>query len=138
MRLLEAISMSILWKEEGIGHTFTDKPGYRKDNIVNDYRWNQYLLRNIKAEHRSKFEALHRKWWCLHMNETFWSVTKKSQANKSNIWFDSMLFYLKLYNIQCFFDFQNDMNIWQHMKMHSISSKTTSRINRIVSTHGQQ
>ena len=38
----------------------------------------------MSAEHRSKFAALHRQWWHLHMSEKFSSGTENSkQANKN-------------------------------------------------------
>ena len=37
----------------------------------------------MNAEHRSKFAALHRQWWRLHMSEKFSSGTKTpKQTNK--------------------------------------------------------
>ena len=41
----------------------------------------------MRAEHRSKFAALHRQCWRLHMSEKFSSGTKKpNQRNKNNTW----------------------------------------------------
>ena len=40
----------------------------------------------MSAEHRSKFAALHRQWWCLHMSENSSSGTINSkQTNKQII-----------------------------------------------------
>ena len=36
----------------------------------------------MSAEQRSKFAALHRQWWRLHMSEKFSSRTKNSKTNK--------------------------------------------------------
>ena len=43
----------------------------------------------ISAEHRSKFAALHRQWWHLHMSEKFSSGTiNHKQINKQKLLFD--------------------------------------------------
>ena len=40
----------------------------------------------ISAEYRSKFAAIHRLWWRLHMNEKFSSGTfNPKQTNKQSI-----------------------------------------------------
>ena len=36
----------------------------------------------MSAEHRSKFAALHREWWRLHIGEKFSSGIRKSKQNK--------------------------------------------------------
>ena len=36
------------------------------------------------AEHRSKFAALHRQWWRLHMSEKFSSETNKQTNKQTN------------------------------------------------------
>ena len=42
----------------------------------------------VSAEHRSKFAAVHRSWWRLHMSEKFSSGAKKTkQINKQTSFF---------------------------------------------------
>ena len=46
----------------------------------------------MSAEHRSKFAALHRQWWRLHMSEKFSSGTINSkQPNKKLICLESWI-----------------------------------------------
>ena len=60
----------------------------------------------MSAEHRSKFAALHRQWWHLHMSEKFSSETINSkQTNKHSVllhhMFSSLLGIFRCNHIYC-------------------------------------
>ena len=52
----------------------------------------------MSAEHRSKFAALHRQWWRLHVSETF-SSEKKTKTNKQNKSFCHILTEIRYLNV---------------------------------------
>ena len=74
----------------------------------------------ISAEHRSKFAALHRQWWHLHMSEKFSSGTiKPKKPNKQTKTLPPLIsFWKKLFlSFRCFIyeikikHFQSDLTI---------------------------
>ena len=53
---------------------------------------------SMSAEHKSKFTALHRQWWRLHMSEKFLSGTKNPKQTHTSLknwvgWVDFIFFF---------------------------------------------
>ena len=61
----------------------------------------------MSAEHRSKFAALRRQWWRLHISEKYSSGTKKSKQTPSR------LQYYEILTLPCFNWIQPQVALWE-------------------------